>query len=113
MDGKTMAFIESDGMRLCIEMQNGIATHSSAFHQKFKNGTAHTAAAPFTKDCHAPDMTIRQQAAGADGVVMCIKCQGMLRYRVEFIPFQRLRHLLLEDEHGPAQILKRRQILPP
>gem|GEM_PF-4201943 len=85
---KTMAFVESDGVRLRIEVQYRITSSPGAIHQKPKNCPADTAGAPSMKYRHTPDMAVRQQTAGADCLAMCIKSQSMLRHHVEFIPFQ-------------------------
>ena len=83
-----MAFVESDGVCLRIEVQYGITPSPGAIHQKLKNCPADTAAAPFMQYRHTADMAVRQQTAGADCLAMYIKSQSMLRHPVEFIPFQ-------------------------
>ncbi len=110
---KTMAFVESDGVCLRVEVQDGMSLSPGAIHQKLKNCPADTATAPFMQHRHTPDMAIRQQTTGTDGAVMHIKCQCMQRHRIKFIPFQRLRHLLFNDENRTTQLLQLREIALP
>ena len=88
MRDKSVAFVKSDGMGLGIEVQGGIAASSSLIDQECQDRIAHATAAPLTQYCHAPDMSIRQQPAGANGTPPSIMRQRMQRHHIEFIPFQ-------------------------
>lgn len=85
---KTVALIEADGMRLCIQLQLAIAAPARTVNQKFKDRAADTAPAPITPHRHPPDVAIRQQPAGADGLALRILRQRMHGNAVKLIPFQ-------------------------
>jgi len=110
---KTMAGIETQRMGLGMQVRGVTTLLPGAGNQPLENGTANAAAAPFTDDGNAADMTVRQQAAGTDRASPGIQRQRMHSRCISLIPFQLFGYLLLNDEHPAAQILERRDVIAP
>ncbi len=106
MHHKSVTFVKSDGMGLGIEVQRGVTALSCVIDKQHQNCTAHAMVAPIPQYRHTADMSVRKQATGADRTPPRIMCQCVQRHGIEFIPLERFRDLLLQDEHGPAQILQ-------
>ena len=113
MPDETRPRIETECMRLGMQMHGGGAPRARASDQPVQNGLSDTAPAPCRADRHAADMTVGQQPPGADRLSGGIQCQGMNRYRIVSIPFECFRDLLLDDEHLAAQVLQRGKIIAP
>ena len=105
--------IESECMRLGMQMHGRVAPRAGAIDQPVQNGLPHALPAPCRADGHAADMTVGQQPPGADRLSGGIQCQGVNRHCIVSIPFEFFRDLLLDNEHLAAQVLQGGEIVAP
>ncbi len=110
---KSVLDVEPQSMGLGMQADRVAALLPGAGNQPFEDRTANPPAPPLTDHCNTADMSVGQQAPGADRASIRIDRQRVHGCGIGVIPFQFFGNLLLDDEHPAAQVLQRDEVLVP
>jgi hypothetical protein len=95
---ESVARIEWQRVRLSVQASLRETRFVCHPHEFLQQSAANPTTSPSLHDSHTPDVSIRQQSAGADGLTSGGLRKHMRAHLVQIVPFQIHRDLLFIDE---------------